>query len=205
MDVAACDAMDQPNRPRSTIHGKLVLGLLAATCLGVVSPAHADDDSRDEGSRESRRDGDDSKTHIAVDFDFNSAVNAPEIDAGGGGALRLGQEFDLFLVSLTPELGGSYHGFGGDERSKLYAGFLGGRFTVGKIIEPSLFGHVGVGRLDGPETRTAPLLDGGLAIDFTLLPLINLGVHGAYNVLLPRGDGEAFKFVTLGAQAALVL
>lgn len=197
--------MDHPNRPISKIHGKLVLSLLAATCLSVATPARADDDSRDEGSRESRRDRDGSKTHIAVDFDFNSAVNAPEIDAGGGGALRIGQELDLFLISLTPEVGGSYHGFGGDDRSKLYAGFLGGRFAVGKIIEPSIFGHVGVGRLDGADSRTAPLLDGGLAIDFTLLPLIDLGVHGAYNVLLPRGDSDAFKFVTLGAQAALVL
>lgn len=194
-----------PRHPLSTIHGKLALGLLAATCLAVASPARADDDSRDEGARESRRDRDTSKTHVAVDFDFNSAVNAPEIDAGGGGALRLGQELDLFLVSLTPELGGSYHSFSGEDRTKLYAGFLGGRFAVGKIIEPSLFGHVGLGRLDGLESSTVPLLDGGLAIDFTLLPLIDLGVHGAYNVLLPRGDGEAFKFVTLGAQAALVL
>jgi hypothetical protein len=197
--------MDHRHRPPSTIHGRLALGLLAATCLTVASPARADDDSRDEGAHEGRRDRDNSKTHLAVDFDFNSAVNAPEIDAGGGGALRFGQELDLFLVSLTPELGGSYHGFSGEDRTRLYAGFLGGRFAVGKIIEPSLFGHVGLGRLDGLETRTAPMLDGGLAIDFTLLPLIDLGVHGAYNVLLPRGDADAFKFVTLGAQAALVL
>jgi hypothetical protein len=197
--------MDHRDRPLSSIQGKLALGVLAATCLAVTSPARADDDFRDEGARESRRDRDTSKTHIAVDFDFNSAVNAPEVDAGGGGALRLGQELDLFLVSLTPELGGSYHSFSGDDRTKLYGGFLGGRFAVGKIIEPSLFGHVGLGRLDGLETRTAPMLDGGLAIDFTLLPLIDLGVHGAYNVLLQRGDAEAFKFVTLGAQAALVL
>jgi hypothetical protein len=197
--------MDHPTRRLSTISGKLGLSLLAATCLSIAGPAQADEDSRDEGARESRRDRDTSKTHIAADFDFNSAVNAPEIDAGGGGALRLGQELDLFLVSLTPELGGSYHGFSGEDRTKLYAGFLGGRFAVGKIIEPSLFGHVGVGRLDGLETRTAPLLDGGLAIDFTLLPLLDLGVHGAYNVLLLRGDAQAFKFVTLGAQAALVL
>jgi hypothetical protein len=189
------------------IPGRLVLGLLAATCLSVATPARADDsyDGRDEGERESRRDRDTSKTHVAVDADFNSAVSAPDTTAGGGGALRLGQEFDLFLVSLTPELGGGYHSFGGDERIKLYSGFLGGRFAVGKIIEPALFGHVGVGRLDGPDSRTAPMLDGGLAIDFTLLPLIDLGVHGAYNVMLPRGDSGTFKFVTLGAQAALVL
>jgi hypothetical protein len=93
----------------------------------------------------------------------------------------------------------------GADRSKLYSGFLGGRLAIGKIIEPSLFGHVGVGRLDGPDARTAAVLDGGLAIDFTLLPLIDLGLHGAYNVMLPRDDGTSFKFVTLGAQAALVL
>jgi hypothetical protein len=197
--------MDQHYRLFSKIQGKVLLAAFAATCLGVTAPAHADEYERDDGVHESRRDRDTSKTHIAVDGDFNAAVNAAEVDAGAGGALRLGQEFDLFLISLTPELGGGYHGFGGDDRLKLYSGFLGGRLAVGKIVEPSLFAHVGVGRLDGPDPRTAPMLDGGLAIDFTLLPLLDLGVHGAYNVLLPEKDGDSFKFVTLGAQAALVL
>ena len=197
--------MDRQNRLFSALRGNVVLGLLAASCLAVATPARADDSGRDDGEHDNRRDRDSSKTHIAVDFDFNSAVDAPDTKVGGGGALRLGQELDLFLISLTPELGGSYHAFGGDDQTKLYAGFLGGRLAIGKIIEPSLFGHVGVGRLDGAETRTAPLLDGGLAIDFTLLPLIDLGLHGAYNVMLPRNDGSSLKFVTLGAQAALVL
>jgi hypothetical protein len=197
--------MDRKTMRFSNIQSKVVLGLLAATCLAVAAPARADD-SRDEGEHDNRRDRDRSKTHIAVDFDFNTAVDARDTSTGGGGALRLGQELDLFLVSLTPELGGGYHAFGsGDDRNKLYSGFLGGRLAFGKIIEPSLFGHVGVGRLDGPEARTAAVLDGGLAIDFTLLPLIDLGLHGAYNVMLPRDDGTSFKFVTLGAQAALVL
>jgi hypothetical protein len=197
--------MDRQNGRFSNIQSKVVLGLLAATCLAVAPPARADD-GRDEGEHDNRRDRDSSKTHVAVDFDFNSAVDAPQTEVGGGGALRLGQELDLFLVSLTPELGGGYHVFGsGADRSKLYSGFLGGRLAIGKIIEPSLFGHVGVGRLDGPDARTAAVLDGGLAIDFTLLPLIDLGLHGAYNVMLPRDDGTSFKFVTLGAQAALVL
>ena len=196
--------MNQHSRLLSTLRSKAWSTLIAATCLGVAAPAAAQD-YRDDDDRESRRDNDSSKTHIAVDFDFNSAVDAPDIDAGGGGALRLGQEFDLFLLALTPELGGGYHSFGGDEKTKLYSGFLGGRLAVGKIIEPSLFAHVGLGRLDGAESRTAPILDGGLALDFTLLPLIDIGVHGAYNVMMPRDDGGSFKFVTLGAQAALVL
>jgi hypothetical protein len=185
-----------------------LLGLGAVASLAVVTtPARADDDARryDESPRHSRRDDDTSRTHIAVDFDFGSALDAPETKAGGGGAIRLGQEFDLFLVSLTPEFGGGYHAFGGNDETKLYSGFLGGRLAVGKIVEPSIFGHLGVAHVAGLESRTAPIMDGGLAVDFTLLPLIDLGVHGAYNVMFPREDGSALKFLTLGAHAALVL
>jgi hypothetical protein len=109
------------------------------------------------------------------------------------------------LVSLTPEFGGGYHSFGGSDATKIYTGFLGGRFGVGKIVEPSIFGHLGVGHVSGIENRTAPVMDAGLALDFTLLPLIDLGLHGGYNVMMPRNDGSALKFITLGAQAALVL
>lgn len=170
--------------------GKLAVGLASVAALLLSSTAHAEG----RGS-----------THIAVDIDFGSAIDAVSTKTGGGGALRLGRKFDLLLASFTPELGGGYHGFGGDSDRKLYSGFVGGRLGVGKIIEPSVFGHVGIGRLEGLEARTAPLLDAGLALDFTLLPLIDLGVHGAYNVLLPRDDDSALKFVTLGIHAALVL
>jgi len=181
---------------------KLAWSLLALTSLVVAVPARADDRDQD---RPSRRESSLSRTHIALDFDFGSALDAPETREGGGGALRLGQEFDLILVSLTPEFGGSFHSFGGNDETKIYSGFLGGRFAVGKIIEPSVFGHLGVGHVQGLETRTAPVMDAGLALDFTLLPLIDLGVHGGYNVMFPRNDGSALKFFTLGAQAAIVL
>jgi hypothetical protein len=180
----------------------------AVSVLAVTPPARADDDTRryeDDAPRRDRRDHDSSRTHIAVDFDFGSALDAPNTKAGGGGALRLGQEFDLFLASLTPEFGGSYHAFGGDDETRLYSGFLGGRLAIGKIVEPSIFAHLGVAHVAGLETRTAPIMDGGLAVDFTLLPLIDLGVHGAYNAMFPRDDGSALKFLTLGAHAALVL
>jgi hypothetical protein len=187
----------------------ILSGLGALASLAVTTAAHADDETArsysDDAPHHSRRDDDTSKTHIAVDFDFGSALDAPRTKAGGGGALRLGQEFDLLLVSLTPEFGGSYHAFGGNDETKLYSGFLGGRLAIGKIVEPSVFGHLGVGHVAGLESRTAPIMDAGLAIDFTLLPLIDLGVHGAYNVMMPRDDGSALKFVTLGAHAALVL
>jgi hypothetical protein len=191
---------------RSTISVRLLAGLLASAAALIPSFALAQSaPPRDETERDDSDERDDSSTNIAVDFDFGAALDEPGTSAGGGGALRIGQEFDLFLISLTPEIGGSYHSFGGDDETRLYAGFLGGRLAVGKIIEPSIFAHVGVGHVQGFEERTAPLVNGGLALDFTLLPLIDLGVHGGYNVMFPRNDGSALEFVTLGAHAALVL
>jgi hypothetical protein len=190
-----------PSRPLTGILG----ALFASSCLFAAPAAQADGSGRDEGHRESADERDDSTTHIAVDFDFGAALDQPGTDSGGGGAVRIGQQLDLLLISLTPEVGGSYHAFGGDDETRLYAGFLGGRLAVGKLIEPSIFAHVGVGHVRGFERRTAPLLDGGLALDLTILPLIDLGVHGGYNVMFPRNDGAALKFITLGAHAALVL
>lgn len=211
MRVASCNVMSSSHRLRHSLT-RLVFGLGAIAGLMVVAtPARADDSDpqarrdEDDAPRRSRRDNDKSRTHIAVDADFGSALDAPATKSGGGGALRLGQEFDLLIVSLTPEFGGSYHSFGGHDDTRLYSGFLGGRLAIGKIVEPSIFGHLGVAHVAGLETRTAPIVDGGLAVDFTLLPLIDLGVHGAYNAMFPRDDGSALKFITLGAHAALVL
>jgi hypothetical protein len=183
----------------------LLFGLTLAACF-VATSANADEEPapRRNDERSSRKDNDKSKTHIAVDFDFNTALDAPRTKAGGGGALRLGQEFDLFLVSLTPEIGGAYHAFGGDDETRLYSGFIGGRLAIGKVVEPSLFAHLGLAHTKGLENRTAPIMDAGLAIDFTLLPLIDFGLHAGYNAMFPRDDGSALKFVTLGAQAAIV-
>ena len=163
-----------------------------------------DHDGNADEPHDSRRD-DGSRLHIAVDFDANAAVNTPGTNSGGGGALRVGNKLDLFLISLTPEIGGGYHAFGGPNDARLYSGFVGGRLGVGKILEPSIFGHLGVGHVSGIEDRTAPLMDVGLALDLTLLPLIDLGVHGGYNAMFPRDNGTALKFMTVGAQAALVL
>ena len=202
--------MATPQLPLSRSARRVACGLLGAASLLIAPAVLADtersyDDSRDEGDRDSDDERDDSTTNIAVDFDFGAALDEPGTKSGGGGALRIGQELDLFLISLTPEVGGSYHAFGGDDETRIYGGFLGGRLAVGKIIEPAIFAHAGVAHVRGFESRTAPTLDGGLALDFTLLPLIDLGVHGAYNVMFPRDDGSSLEFVTLGAHAALVL
>lgn len=176
--------------------------LLVAGAQLIALPAQAQEDYDD---RDDRRDSSFARAHIAADFDVGDLVDDP-LTGGQGGALRFGSELDLLLISLIPEGGVSYHSFGdeSDDRLRIYSGFIGGRLAVGKIIEPSIFSHVGVAWLRGNERRTAPVIDAGVALDFTLLPLINLGVHGTYNIIPAVDEDPSRSWVLLGMHAALV-
>jgi hypothetical protein len=148
-----------------------------------------------------------SGTRLALDLDYVGGIDERGIGKGTGGALRFGQKMDLVAVNLTGEIGASYHMYGGEYDPTHYAGFVGGQLGFGKIIEPSVFLHVGVGRLNmevaGEDFHdTGPMLDVGLALDFTLLPIIDVGVHAAYD--FQRMDsGENFDWYRLGAHVAL--
>jgi hypothetical protein len=143
---------------------------------------------------------------LALDLNYAGGIDEPGIGKGTGGALRFGQELDLIAVSLTGELGVSYHTFSGELDPSHYGGFVGGRLGFGKILEPSIYAHVGVGRLnlDAIDVHdTGPEFEFGLALDLTVLPLIDIGVHAAYD--LQKLDGGAnFDWYKVGAHAALV-
>ncbi len=188
----------------STISGKFKLVLLALlTSVAYATCFAASAEAREEQADE--RSGDRSKTVLAFDLDFVASLGAPGADIGGGGAVRLGRKMDLILVSLTPEVGGSYDRFNGLNNDKIYRGFIGGRLDFGKIIEPSVFAHIGVGRFDANvASHTAPVFDAGIALDLTFLPLINLGGHASYNTLFSQGDHSSFNWLTLGLHVALV-
>jgi hypothetical protein len=177
----------------------VILASLTAVALStyLAGSAEAREDRADEGSN--------SKTVLAFDLDFVASLGAPGADIGGGGALRLGRKMDLILVSLTPEIGGSYDRFNGFNNDRIYRGFIGGRLGFGKIIEPSVFAHIGVGRFDANvASHTAPVFDAGIALDLTFLPLINLGAHASYNTLFSQGDHSSFNWLALGLHVALV-
>jgi hypothetical protein len=147
-------------------------------------------------------------TKLALDLNYAGGIDEPGIGNGTGGALRFGKELDLVAVSLTGELGLSYHTFDGELDPTHYGGFVGGRLAFGKILEPSIFAHVGVGRLNldvaGTELHdTGPEFDVGLALDLTVLPLIDIGVHAMYD-LQKLDDGKNFDWYKVGAHAALV-
>lgn len=138
---------------------------------------------------------------LALDLDYVTALKEPA-SASGGGALRIGRKLDLVLISLTPEIGGSYNRFNGSDNVRIYRGFIGGRLGLGKIIEPS---DIGIGRLDANVVdHTATVFDAGIALDFTLLPLINVGAQGSYNTLLAQGEHSTFNWLAFGLYVAFV-
>lgn len=173
--------------------------ILAATCALFVSGA-AFGQARDKGSEPERDDVDRGPggTRLAFDVDY---ANRLDTDQGGfGGAVRFGREYDILLLSLTPEFMANLHQFSGPGEPFQFGGLAGGRATIGKIIEPGVFSHVGVGHVSMPDSLTGLAFDIGLTLDLTVIPAVDLGVHGAYDSV-GWGD-ETFDWYRLGAHLA---
>lgn len=151
-------------------------------------------------------------TVIGVDLNFNDSVIGDEATNGAGVDVFFGPRLDLTILTLTTEISGGFHDFGGDLDPTVYRAMAGGALGIGVIVRPSVFAHIGVGHLryddlfDRDRTgRTNLTADVGAALDFTILPLIDLGIHGSYNVLAGDDDFEAFEWLQAGAHITFVL
>jgi len=175
---------------------------LLACSLLVSSAAVAQ--QADKGGESSPRDPDEGPggTRLAFDLDYANGIDAG-VDPGLGGAVRFGREYDIVLLSLTPEFMGSFHQFSGSGGPLEFAGLAGGKAALGKIVEPAVFAHVGVGHANLPgDNLTGIALDLGVALDLTLIPAVDLGVHAAYDALT-WADQETFNWYRLGAHVAI--
>jgi hypothetical protein len=163
--------------------------------------------NRAQAEDRDRRHEEGNRGTIALDLDYAGAISNDYIEGGGGGALRIGSEHDLVLVTLIPELSLGYRSFSGVGRyeAKTYTGMLGGRIRFLKILEPGIFAHAGIGHVDDYESHTGFAMDIGATLDFTLLPLIDLGLHAAWNRVFESSDHDGLSYGTTGFHVALVL
>lgn len=168
----------------------LLRGSIAATTLALAltlhtAPARAD-------------------TVIAGDLDYAAAIKSDATGAGFG--IRLGRQIRLPpLLSATPELAYTFHNFA--DGPQAYRGAVGLRLGFGEILRPGVFAHLGLGHLVREEptpASTAFSYDAGVFLDFTLLPVLNLGVHSAYTGVGSTDDAPSFRWMTVGLHAALV-
>lgn len=75
-----------------------------------------------------------------------------------------------------------------------------------KFVEPGLFAHLGVGHVGGDAlySHTGVAFDAGVTLDLTVLPLVDLGLHVAWNRVF-GGHDSGVTYGIAGAHVALVL
>jgi hypothetical protein len=145
---------------------------------------------------------------IAFDADYATPLKLDGVTSGYGFGVRLGSPLHIPFLVLTPEVGFTYHAFGGDASATVYRGIGGLRLGVGEIIRPGVYGHAGYGarKVDvagRSDTSSSFTYDVGAFLDLTVIPLLDLGIHAGYDQW--TGGGQAsFQFAVVGAHAALV-
>lgn len=177
-----------------SIWQRALLGMLAAACAWSLqqSAAHA-------------------STTIAGDLDLHVPVSINGVGSGAGFGIRVGQELHLPLVSVNPEIGFTYASFSKDEPPRVYRGIAGLRLGVGELIRFGVMAHVGFGHVSwepAPKnySHTGLTYDAGMFVELTALPLLNIGIHGAYNRVAEKdGQPDPLQWLQLGLHATLVL
>jgi hypothetical protein len=153
------------------------------------------------GSGQARAD-----TQIGFDLDYSVPIESIG-DSGGGFGIRFGKQLHVPMVVITPEVVFAYHSFSGRGDPATYKGVLGLRLGLGEIFRIGPFAHLGVGHQDldlaGDPNYTGFCYDAGLFFDLTIIPFLNVGVHGAYNQL-SGSDEPTFHWATFGAHAELI-
>lgn len=148
---------------------------------------------------------------VAADVEAAVPLLPSRVSAGYAGNLRLGYKLNLLVLSITPEIGGGYTGLQGDLAPGIVRGFVGGRVAVGALVQFGVYGHIGYAhvsyddiggtKIDG---RSAPTYDGGLTLDLTVLPKIDVGVHAGY-MLVAGSDGQRpVATINPGVHAAII-
>ena len=142
---------------------------------------------------------------IAADLDVGFPLHSRG-DSGWGFGIRLGQQLNAKPIVFTPELGFTYHGFSGDFGPKIYRGILGARLGFGDILRPGGFFHVAVGHFVPTvgDNHDAFSFDAGGFLDFTLIPLLDIGAHAAYNRVDADYGSGAYAYLTVGLHAGIV-
>ncbi len=138
---------------------------------------------------------------MGVDLNWLHAGDARDTDSGGGFGLRGGEEWEVLILTLSPELSAQYSRFGGEREPSAYQLMGGTRLGIGFIIEPSVFAHAGIGYLDQElyGSGTGFAYDVGAALDLTLIPFMDIGVHAQLSgVNTPADDVRGLAWLVTG-------
>jgi len=145
---------------------------------------------------------------IGVEGDYAIPIDSVA-ESGGGFGIRYGYQFQIPLFLIQPEIGFTDHIMGGNVSPTVYRGVAGVRAGIGEIVRLGVYGHLGVGHLtaDTPGdnvSHTAFTWDGGAFFDVTVIPLLNLGVHGGYDQLTGEESDGGLSWGVVGVHGEFV-
>jgi hypothetical protein len=147
-----------------------------------------------------------------LDVNYSEAVDHFETGKGGGVDVRFGPRLDLWLLQLTPELSAGLHDFGGYWSPTVVRSVIGGKLAVDLGVKPTVFAHLGVGRLRydsleavARDAATGLAGDVGAALDFSVLPMLDVGMQGSYNVVGVELNRSRFDWVQVGGHVTVIL
>lgn len=143
-----------------------------------------------------------------VGLDVGAGVPIPDSFAvepktGPSVNLRFGYRLPVPVVYLSAEALGSWQNFPGDAfTQRVLSGRGGFRVGLDALIGLKVYSHIGYTNLSGKgDELTVDIAgmswDAGLAIDFTLLPVVDFGIHGGYTTLMD--DAGDLNWVEAGA------
>jgi hypothetical protein len=143
---------------------------------------------------------------LAADLELDVPIGMG-VDTAPAFALRLGWQLHLPALVITPEVG--YHRVSFGDELTLNRGFAGGRIAIGEVFRIGAFAHVGFANATfqsaaGDQDSTDVTYDVGGFFDFTLLPLLDVGVHAGYGRARADESEDPVQWVPIGAHIALI-
>jgi hypothetical protein len=142
---------------------------------------------------------------VAADLEVDAASDS-DLGTAPAIAVRLGWQLHLPLIVFTPEMG--YHHVAFGEELTLDRAFAGARLGIGEVFRIGAFGHVGVAHAafrsaaEGQDVTDVTIDVGGF-LDFTLLPVLDVGLHAGYG-RVRTDDGDTLEWVPVGIHLALI-
>ena len=147
-------------------------------------------------------------TAIGVDVDGAIPIDTKgRVNGGGGFGVRVGESFRLPFLRLTPEIGYAYAHLFADRAPSdwtTHRVLVGARVSVGELLVPFAFVHVGYGWRSTPDSSyggEGAALDAGIGLDIAL-PIIAFGAHVGFAGIAAQPVPPIW--VILGLDATLV-
>jgi hypothetical protein len=159
---------------------------------------------------------------LAGDLDVQAPISIDSLGTGGGFGIRLGSQLATPMLVINPEIGFTYATFSKSEPPQVYRGIAGLRLGFGQLVRFGVVGHFGFARVSWDRRHSRELADSGWGYDFshtgftydagvflefTALPMLDLGLHAIYNGVADdvRHQPDPLRWLQIGFHLALLL